>query len=145
MTTGRDHSAYDNTPYCARIEKPWGHELVFTPPDKPYAGKLLYIRAGHRLSLQFHDVKHETLVLLHGRAHLEVDGPEGELETIEMQSGVGYSVAPGQRHRLVAISDCELAESSTPETGTTYRLEDDAGRCNETEAVRQSPNRGWRA
>jgi mannose-6-phosphate isomerase-like protein (cupin superfamily) len=129
-------------PYVQRVEKPWGCELLFTPPEKPYVGKLLQVRAGRRLSLQVHDGKWETMLLLHGRAELQVDD-RGELKTIPMQPGMGYSIVPGQRHRLIAVEDCQLVESSTPETGTTYRLEDDAGRGHETEDVRATPNRGW--
>lgn len=137
-----EHDRFTCEPYAQRVEKPWGFELLFTPPDKPYSGKLLHVNAGHRLSLQFHDGKWETMLLLRGRAALEVD-TEGALRTIAMQPGVGYSVVPGQRHRLIALDDCEFVESSTPETGTTFRLEDDAGRGNETDALRAKPNRGW--
>lgn len=136
---------YSCDPFCQRIEKPWGYELLFTPPGKPYAGKLIHVDAGRRLSLQFHDAKLETLLLLRGRAELQIDDADGVLRTIAMQPGAGYSVVPGQRHRLIAIEDCELVEASTAETGTTFRLEDDAGRVDETDALRAAPNRGWAA
>ena len=61
----------------------------------------------------------------------------GELWDIEMELGVGYTVAPGRKHRITAISDSMVLECSTPETGTTIRLEDDYGRPDETEAARQ--------
>lgn len=134
---------YDNTPFIERIEKPWGYELLFTPTDRPYAGKLLHVKAGCRLSLQYHDEKAETIVLLRGRAQLQADNAAGVLETIEMEPGKGYSNVPRQRHRLIALEESEFIESSTPERGTTYRLEDDAGRGHETEAARGSRNRGW--
>ena len=128
--------AIDNTPFIQRVEKPWGFELLFTPPDRPYAGKLLHIDAGKRISLQYHDQKLETIVLLRGRAQLLIDNAAGELETIEMLPGQGYSNVPGQRHRLIAIEASDLLEASTPEIGTTYRLEDDSGRGHETEQSR---------
>jgi len=137
-----DPSTFDITPFAQRLEKPWGYELVFTPPDRPYAGKLLHVRAGKRLSLQYHDQKCETVVLLSGRAQLQVDDGAGELRTLEMTPGAGYSIAPGQRHRLIALEDSELAEASTPEVGTTFRLEDDAGRGHETDDLRAA-ERGW--
>ena len=143
MSFSVDPGTFNNTPFARRIEKPWGYELLFTPADRPYAGKLLHIDAGKRLSLQFHDEKRETILLLHGRTQLQVDDPTGMLETIDMVPGAGYSNVPGQRHRLIAVEDSDLLEASTPETGTTYRLEDDAGRGNETEAVRSTSNRGW--
>lgn len=138
-----DPSGFSNEPFARRIEKPWGYELLFTPPDKGYAGKLLHVLAGHRLSLQVHDEKHETIMLLRGRAVLQADDQQGELVTIAMELDTGYSNVPGQRHRLLAIEDSDFVEASTPESGTTYRLEDDHGRSHETEEVRASLNRGW--
>ncbi len=120
-----------------RVPKPWGHELIFTPTSLPYAGKVLHVAAGKRLSLQIHDVKTETLLLLSGSAWLLLEGDSGELWDIEMELGVGYTVAPGRKHRITAISDSMILECSTPETGTTIRLEDDYGRPDETEAARQ--------
>ncbi len=142
--TPPDRTSFNNTPFVLRVEKPWGYELLFSPPDRPYAGKLLHLHAGKRISLQYHDEKHETIVLLRGRARLQADNADGVLETIEMEPAKGYSNVPGQRHRLIAIDDCDFIEASTPELGTTYRLEDDAGRGHETEDVRSSDGRGWR-
>jgi oxalate decarboxylase/phosphoglucose isomerase-like protein (cupin superfamily) len=137
--------SWSTHPFVERVEKPWGYELLFTPSGKPYAGKLLHVNAGRRLSLQYHDGKWETILLLSGRADLQVDAADGTLATIAMEPMKGYSVVPGQRHRLIAREDCVFVEASTPETGTTYRLEDDSGRGNETESVRGEPNRGWRS
>ncbi len=134
--TDFDPSLFTNEPFLTRVEKPWGYELIFTPPDKPYTGKVLHINAGRRISLQFHDEKQETIMLLRGRGILLADNAAGELEEIEMEPGKGYSNIPGQRHRLVAIEDCDFIEASTSESGTTYRLEDDMGRTDETEALR---------
>lgn len=131
-----DPAAFTNAPFLQRVEKPWGYELIFTPPGKPYTGKLLHVDAGKRLSLQYHDEKPETIMLLRGRGILLADNERGELEEIEMEPLKGYSNVPGQRHRLIAIEDCDFVEASLPETGNTYRLEDDSGRGTETEAMR---------
>jgi mannose-6-phosphate isomerase len=134
--TDFDASAFTNEPFGIRVEKPWGYEIVFTPPDAAYTGKVLHVNAGKRLSLQFHDEKRETIMLLDGEGILLCDNSRGELEEIVMEPGKGYSNIPGQRHRLIAITDCNFVEASTPETGATYRLEDDANRGTETEADR---------
>lgn len=136
--TDFDASTFTNTPFALFVPKPWGHELIFTPSDKPYCGKLLHVTAGKRLSLQYHDEKRETIMLLRGKGVLLCDNARGELEEIEMEQGKGYSNIPGQRHRLVAIEDCDFIEASTPEIGTTYRLEDDANRPDETATARES-------
>ena len=126
-----------------RVEKPWGYEIHWTPPDAPYVGKILHIDAGRRLSLQVHDAKRESWFLMAGRAKVVWDDGRGELIETELEPGLGYSCEIGQRHRLVAITDCDIVEASTPEIGTTHRLEDDYRRPDETEAVRASAGRGW--
>jgi oxalate decarboxylase/phosphoglucose isomerase-like protein (cupin superfamily) len=138
-----DRAHYEDPPFSRRVEKPWGYELIFTQSDLPYTGKLLHIRAGKRLSLQYHDRKQETQYLLAGRALLVVEDARGELREIEMETGRGYTNHPGQRHRLAAIEDADIFEVSTPEIGNTYRLDDDYHRDTETEAQRALPNRGW--
>lgn len=126
-----------------RTEKPWGYEIIWTPEDRQYVGKVLHIHAGKRLSLQMHDAKTESWFLVSGRAMVVWDDGSGELVETELAQGLGYSVAIGQRHRLVGITDCDVLEVSTPEIGTTHRLEDDYARSDETEAVRASSGRGW--
>jgi mannose-6-phosphate isomerase-like protein (cupin superfamily) len=133
---GGDPATFCTEPFALRVEKPWGYELIFTPPDRPYCGKLLHVSAGKRLSLQMHDQKLETIMLLRGRGVLLCDDDRRELIELAMQPGQGYTIVPGQRHRLIALEDCDFVEASTPETGTTFRLEDDTGRSDETEALR---------
>jgi quercetin dioxygenase-like cupin family protein len=140
--TDFDRSAFTNEPFLLRVEKPWGYELIFTPPDKPYTGKILHVNAGKRISLQYHDEKQETIMLLRGRGILLADNARGELEEIAMEPLKGYSNVPGQRHRLIAVEDCDFVESSLPETGNTYRLDDDAGRGTETASSRASERAG---
>jgi hypothetical protein len=113
------------------IPKPWGHEVLYTGPELPYTGKLLCVRAGMRLSMQVHDAKTETMSLLVGQAVLELESNLGVMERFEMEPTVGYTIFSGRRHRLSAITDVTVAEVSTPERGTTLRLEDDFGRVNE--------------
>jgi mannose-6-phosphate isomerase-like protein (cupin superfamily) len=127
-------------PSARRIEKPWGFEILLSPEDAPYTAKLIHVRAGKRLSLQLHDTKIETQTLVEGHGTLVLEGPDGELHDIEMQPGVGYQVAVGQRHRLCAAADGDatIFEASTPERGVTLRLEDDYARPDETEAGRQA-------
>lgn len=142
--TDFDQSVFTNEPFLRRVEKPWGYELIFTPPDKSYCGKLLHVTAGKRLSLQFHDEKQETIMLLGGSGILLCDNNRGELEEIRMEPGKGYSNVPGQRHRLIAEDDCDFIEASMAETGNTFRLEDDSGRSTETEEMRKAERRGGR-
>jgi mannose-6-phosphate isomerase len=141
--TEQAQSAFSLDPHSRRIEKPWGYEILLTPPDVPYAFKVIHVRAGKRLSLQIHDVKVETQTLVAGRGILVLEGADGELHELEMQPGVGYHVAVGQRHRLCAAADQDatVLEASTPEAGTTLRLEDDYARPHETEELRHAERR----
>ncbi len=132
-----DPSPFRNTPYVRRVEKPWGFEVHWTPDDLPYAGKLLHINAGARLSLQLHDQKRESWFLLRGRAKVVWQDRSGTLVETELEPGVGYTCSLGQVHRLIGITDCEVIEASTPEIGTTWRLEDDFARPHETPEQRQ--------
>jgi len=125
------------------IEKPWGQEIILSTPNLPYTAKILEIKAGKRLSLQYHDQKLETLCLFSGEANIIWGNDQNNLTTEKMVASNGYTITPGTVHRFEAITDCQLFEASTPETGTTFRLEDDTERKNETEAVRNLPNRGY--
>ena len=127
-------------PLARRIEKPWGYEILLSPPDAPYTSKLIHVRAGKRLSLQVHDLKVETQTLVAGKGVLVLEGADGQLHEIEMQPGVGYHIAVGQRHRTCAApdGDATIFEASTPEVGITLRLEDDYARPDETEQLRHA-------
>ncbi len=130
----------DPQPHQQRVEKPWGWEILWAETPH-YCGKILHINAGQRLSLQYHDQKIETQCLLSGRALLVIEDAAGTLREIEMEPGKGYTIHPFQRHRLVGIDDAEILEVSTPETGTTFRVEDDFARPDETEELRRRPGR----
>ena len=132
-----DKSSFTNHGYVKRVEKPWGYELHWVPEGMPYMGKVLHIDAGKRLSLQAHDTKQETYWLVNGECNLIIENKDGELETIKLEKGKGYSTMVGQRHRHQAVTDCDVLEVSIPEGGTTWRLEDDYERPDETETQRK--------
>jgi mannose-6-phosphate isomerase len=126
-----------------KVDKPWGYEIHWAQTDD-YTGKIIHINKGKRLSLQYHDKKEETEMLLSGRATIWMDNEEGEYTPIEMREGYSYHIAPLQRHRLEALEDSDVVEVSTPEKGTTFRLDDDFQRGDETEKIREQPGRGWK-
>lgn len=132
-----DKSVFDNKSFVKKVTKPWGFEIIFTSDDLPYTGKIIHINAGKRLSLQVHDKKQESWYILNGRGKVIWENGLGELIETGLASGQGYTCKIGQRHRLAGITDCDILEVSTPEIGTTYRLEDDYNRQDETEQIRK--------
>jgi mannose-6-phosphate isomerase len=110
-----------------RVEKPWGHELWWAHADT-YAGKLLYVNAGHRLSLQFHRVKDETSYVLSGRLRLMRGTSAEDLREEEVGPGFAWRVEPGVVHSIEAIEDSVVIEVSTPQLDDVVRLEDRYGR-----------------
>lgn len=109
-----------------RVDKPWGHELIWAETSR-YVGKLLHIRAGERLSRQYHRIKEETLFLQSGEMDLEV-GPKEAIEVRRMRKGDVFHVVPGTIHRMIAVTDVDVMEVSTPELDDVVRLEDVYGR-----------------
>lgn len=136
-TSTFDKSKFNNAPYAKKVDKPWGYEIHWVPIDKPYIGKLLHIKEGARLSLQYHDQKMESWWIVNGRGKVMWDDEEGNLIETELMPGQGYTTAVGQKHRLIGITDCDIIEVSTPEMGTTFRLYDDYKRPNETPEQRK--------
>lgn len=132
-----DKKTFITDHFVKKVIKPWGYEIIFTPPDLPYTGKIIHVNEGKRLSLQAHDKKQESWTLLKGRGKVIWETSEGALIETEFISGQGYTCKLGQRHRLAGITDCDILEVSTPELGTTYRLEDDYARPDETEKMRE--------
>ena len=115
-------------PTPKRVEKPWGHELWWAQTER-YVGKLLHVKAGHRLSLQYHEKKDETIHLWSGELVLVLDEGDGKgLVEHRLRPGQSYHVRPFTRHRMVAVSDCDILEVSTPEVEDVVRLEDAYGR-----------------
>lgn len=137
-----DTKDFSNDPYVRKINKPWGYELHWVPQGKPYMGKVIHIDEGHRLSMQIHDAKEESYLLVSGQAAILWENDKGELITTDLEPGVGYTTCIGQRHRLIGITDCDIVESSTPEKGTTWRLEDDYSRPDETPEQRDKERQG---
>ena len=109
-----------------RVDKPWGHELVWAETRR-YVGKVLHIKAGHRLSRQYHRVKDETLMVQSGEMTLEI-GPADSVEPRRMRAGDVFHVTPGTIHRMIAVTDVDVLEVSTPELDDVVRLEDVYGR-----------------
>jgi quercetin dioxygenase-like cupin family protein len=109
-----------------RVEKPWGHELIWAHTER-YVGKLLHINAGQKLSLQYHNQKDETIHVHTGKLLFVVDEGNGLIER-ELLPGQSYHITPKTKHRMVAITDCDVLEVSTPELDDVVRLEDAYGR-----------------
>jgi mannose-6-phosphate isomerase-like protein (cupin superfamily) len=110
-----------------RVDKPWGYELIWANTDR-YVGKILHVCANEALSLQYHEKKDETLMVLSGRLRLEFFA-EGEPPSVrELGPREPFHVTPGMRHRMVAIEDTDVLEVSTPELADVVRLEDRYGR-----------------
>ncbi len=110
-----------------RVDKPWGYELIWGHTDA-YVGKILHVEAGHALSLQYHEVKDETMYLLSGELEIELGDHEDALETHVLQPGQSVHLKPGRRHRLTARTDSDVVEVSTPELDDVVRLDDRYGR-----------------
>jgi mannose-6-phosphate isomerase-like protein (cupin superfamily) len=121
---GVDGFAFD----LRKVEKPWGWELIWALTDD-YAGKILFVKAGESLSLQFHNVKDESWFVLEGRAHLEL-GRAGEsvLKEEVIVAGEAFRFRPGTVHRVKALEDTRILEVSTPQLDDVVRLEDSYGR-----------------
>lgn len=110
------------------VEKPWGKEVWFAYDNGRYAGKVLHINKGHRLSLQYHEKKHETLYVESGVLNLVLENDNGELQDNLLKAGGCMMIPTGRRHRMEAVEDCKLFEVSSPELDDVVRLQDDYGR-----------------
>lgn len=111
-----------------RVEKPWGYELIWALTEE-YAGKLLFVKAGHQLSLQFHKQKDESWYVLEGRAELEFAGAGEKTTSTEVATpGAAFRIRPGTVHRIRALEDTLVLEVSTPHLDDVVRLEDVYGR-----------------
>ena len=109
-----------------RVEKPWGYELHWAKTER-YVGKLIHVNAGHALSLQYHNLKDETIYLQSGRLLFEIH-QEGQEVKREMLPGESVHITPKTVHRMTAIEDSDIFEVSTPELHDVVRLEDRYGR-----------------
>ena len=133
MTTGSgagaagDSADAEGIEPTRRVDKPWGHELIWAHTDR-YVGKVLVIETGRRLSLQRHEIKDETILVRSGRLRLFLEDDHGVVRVAELGPGEHRRVRTGRIHRYEAIERCELIEVSTPELDDVVRLEDDFGR-----------------
>jgi mannose-6-phosphate isomerase len=111
-----------------KVEKPWGYELIWAEADQ-YVGKVLFVRAGESLSLQFHRVKDESWLVQDGRAKLEL-GSAGDaiLKEEVVAAGATFRFRPGTVHRVTALEDTTILEVSTAQLDDVVRLEDRYGR-----------------
>jgi mannose-6-phosphate isomerase len=116
-----------------RVDKPWGHELIWALSED-YAGKILFVKAGESLSLQFHRVKDESWFVLEGRAQVELGAPgEAVLNSEVIAAGAAFRFLPGTVHRVTAIENTRILEVSTPHLDDVVRLEDEYGRADGSE------------
>ena len=110
-----------------RTEKPWGYELLWAHSDR-YVGKILHINAGHVLSLQYHNLKHEAIFVLSGRMIFRYRDAAGALVDRVMETGEAQQVPTGMVHQFEALEDCDVLEASTPHLDDVVRLQDRYGR-----------------
>ena len=116
-----------------RVEKPWGHELIWAKTGD-YVGKILHIKKGHKLSLQYHKVKEETIMVSSGEMILVFENDQGVMEDIHLKTGEAHHIPTGRKHRMVAVEDCDVFEVSTPQLDDVVRLEDGYGRVGTSKA-----------
>lgn len=109
-----------------RVDKPWGHEIIWARTDR-YVGKILHVKAGHVLSLQYHNRKDETMYVLSGELILRIR-PGAELESRPFRAGESVHVPAGLVHQIEAVADSDVLEASTPELDDLVRLQDRYGR-----------------
>jgi len=109
------------------VSKPWGKEVWLELNDK-YCYKRLYINEGHRTSFQYHNQKLETNYIIAGHAEVWLENDTGEVEKTAMGADEFFTVLPGRKHRIIALSDLILQEVSTPEVDDVVRLSDDSDR-----------------
>ncbi len=112
---------------AARVDKPWGHEVRWAITDR-YLGKLIHVKKGHQLSLQYHVQKDESIFIASGLLDLLLEDGSGEVHVHRMAAGMSARVRPGRRHRFIAVEDTDLFEVSSPEIDDVVRLEDSYGR-----------------
>lgn len=110
-----------------RVDKPWGYELIWAR-TKDYVGKVIHINRGHKLSLQFHNIKEETFYLQSGKMTLQFEDDQGQMQERVMLPGEAHHMPVGRKHRMIAIEDTDVIEVSTPQLDDVVRVEDGYGR-----------------
>ena len=110
------------------VPKPWGHETIWAHTER-YVGKILHVKAGHALSVQYHERKDETVHLLRGELKYWVQLPgEAAMHDQLLVAGASFRITPGTIHYMEAVTDCDVLEASTPELDDIVRLQDRYGR-----------------
>ena len=109
-----------------RVEKPWGYELHWAKTEK-YVGKIIHVNAGHALSLQYHNIKDETIMVWTGKIKFEIEEKD-EMSVRELLPLERVHIPPGAVHRMTAIEDSDILEVSTAELDDVVRLSDRYGR-----------------
>jgi mannose-6-phosphate isomerase-like protein (cupin superfamily) len=126
-TVKRSSRATGRVP-ITRVPKPWGHETIWALTDR-YVGKILHINAGHELSVQYHNKKDETIYLLSGQIVYRVQQAGTDaLDDVQLRIGESFRITPRTIHQMVALTDCDVLEVSTPELDDVVRLSDKYGR-----------------
>lgn len=111
-----------------RVEKPWGYELIWAKTGD-YVGKMLFIKKGHQLSLQYHEKKEETIIVHSGQMRFVFEEAKGQAPIeIILNPGDAHHIPTGRIHRMIAAEDCTVFEVSTPHLDDVIRLEDGYGR-----------------
>lgn len=111
--------------------KPWGHEVIFATGTDGYVGKLILVRPGHALSLQYHELKDETICMISGEAVLDYGPSGGVLASRVMRRGDTVHLPATVVHRITARTTVLFVEASTAALGwqrDVVRLSDDYGR-----------------
>ena len=126
MATDSDREETSLSDEVTKVEKPWGHELLWAITDR-YVGKIIHVKAGHALSLQFHERKDETILVWSGKIAFDLKQGDRMVQK-EMIHGDRVHVPAGTVHRITAIDDSDVIEVSTPELDDVVRLEDNYGR-----------------
>jgi mannose-6-phosphate isomerase len=121
-----DHERNFQVHEIRRIPKPWGYELIFAKTGD-YVGKILHIDRGESLSLQYHEIKEETLYVVEGELRLTIE-KDGDRRELILRRGEAFHIPPRLIHRMEAIVDTDVAEVSTPHLDDVVRLEDRYGR-----------------
>jgi mannose-6-phosphate isomerase len=127
LASHRTHDMSGRTP-VRTVPKPWGHETIWASNDL-YVGKILHVNAGQSLSVQYHNVKDETVYLLSGEMKywVQVEGSD-ELQDMRLKTGEAFRITPGTIHYIEAVTDCDVLEASTPHLDDVVRLKDRYGR-----------------
>ncbi len=127
MAKNKDTKAASGRVKVVKVPKPWGHETIWAQSER-YVGKILHINAGQELSVQYHNRKDETIHLLSGEIVYRAQDKDEGLDDVQLRVGESFRITPGTVHQLVALTDCDVLEVSTPELDDVVRLSDKYGR-----------------